>query len=438
MRTLFGTDGIRGTVGRPPFTLSDTVRLGQAIGTWVTTTYGENAHLLIAHDTRESGEWLLHSLCAGLLMFPLSVHVAGVLPTPAVSTIITQNHRFNCGIILSASHNPFSDNGIKMVDRVQGKLNLEDEARISYAYHHPTPPSYSMFGSLFAYTQGTTQYIASLISFFNSLSLDKLTIVLDCAHGATYKVAPAIFSALGARIILLHADPNGKNINEQSGALNPHLLQNAVIAHKADFGCAFDGDGDRVIMVNKKGDIKNGDDLLTLLSNHPLYQTQHTIVSTIMANQGLEQYLSKRNKKLLRTPVADRWVTAHLAKHALLLGGEQSGHVILQDYLPTGDGIATALRVIESVLHNNNKEMHTFETYPQKLINIPVTHKKDLKEPTIAAIIAQYTKQLDSGRICVRYSGTENLLRVMVEDRETDSVNRICFHLAHALEKELQ
>ncbi len=438
MGNLFGTDGIRGTVGTAPFRLEDTVRLGTAIGEWITTTYGAHAHLLIAHDTRQSGDWLTSTLCAGLLISPLTVHLAGVLPTPAVSHILKQNSHFDCGIIISASHNPFRDNGIKIIDRTNGKLAERHEATISHLYHHPTAALYNTFGSTTIFTHAAQTYISAVTSFFTPLSLKGLTIALDCANGATHEVAPAIFSALGARIITAHARPNGKNINDQCGALDPRSLQETVIANKADFGCAFDGDGDRVIMVDRNGQVKNGDDMLALLSNHPHYKNQNIIVGTVMANQGLEQYLHDAHKQLLRTPVGDRWVAAQLAEHKLLLGGEQSGHIILHDYLPTGDGIATALRVIESVLHTDNWLMHTFDAYPQKMINIPVVHKKDLKEPAIAAIIADYRKQLDSGRLCVRYSGTENLLRVMVEDRENDTVHRICSHLAQALAKELQ
>ena len=438
MGNLFGTDGIRGTVGTPPFRLEDTVRLGTAIGEWITSTYGANAHLLVAHDTRQSGDWLTSSLCAGLLLSPLTVHLAGILPTPAVSHILKNNSHFDCGIIISASHNPFIDNGIKIIDRTNGKLEEQHETVISQTYYHPTATLYNTFGSTTIFADAPQIYISALTNFFSTLSLKGLSIVLDCANGATYTVAPAIFSALGAQVITVHAQPNGKNINEQCGALDPQSLQETVIANKADFGCAFDGDGDRVIMVDRNGGVKNGDDMLALLSNHLHYKNQNIVVGTVMANQGLEQYLHGAHKQLLRTPVGDRWVAAQLTEHKLLLGGEQSGHIILHDYLPTGDGIATALRVIESVLQTDNWSMHTFDAYPQKMINIPVVHKKDLKEPAIAAIIADYRKQLDSGRLCVRYSGTENLLRVMVEDRENDAVHRICSHLAQALAKELQ
>jgi phosphoglucosamine mutase len=438
MSILFGTDGIRGTIGVPPFTTNNTVRLGSAIGSWIESTYGPHAQIIIAHDTRQSADWLTNALCAGLLLSPIKIHLAGVLPTPAISHLLKENSQFDCGIILSASHNPYQDNGIKMVDRTYGKITPEQEKAICAYYENGSKQPGTTFGSVVSFEHASEHYSTALLKQFNTLSLKGRTVVLDCANGATSTVAPQMFSALGAQVISIHAKPNGININEQCGALHPRYLQKAVIEHAADFGCAFDGDGDRVMIVSKDGQIKNGDDMLALLSEHPAYTAQRTLVGTVMSNQGLEQYLKSHSKKLIRTDVGDRWVGEQLKKNNLLFGGEQSGHVILQDILPTGDGIATALRILESITHSHNWDMKTFDRYPQKLINIPVVHKKDLKEPPIAAIIAEYETQLDSGRIHVRYSGTENLLRVMVEDREDDATHRLCDHLAKALEKELQ
>ncbi len=438
MSNLFGTDGIRGAIGIFPFTVEDTIRLGKALGEWIGDTYGTNAHVLMVQDTRESADWFSHTLGTGLLMHPLTIHHAGVLPTPAVSHLLAGNSHFDCGIILSASHNPFQDNGIKIIDRKAGKINQDQEISISNKYHRNRPSTYNQFGTTCTFKDAAQLYTETITARFQTLSLKGKTIVLDCAHGAVHAVAPAIFSALGARVITMHNAPNGRNINEDCGALHPLSVQKAVIQYKADLGCAFDGDGDRVILVNQDGEIKNGDDMLALLSNHPHYTKQSVLVGTVMSNQGLEHYLSLQNKQLLRTPVGDRWIAQKLNEQNFLLGGEQSGHIILHDVLSTGDGIATALRVLESIVHTDNWSMQTFDSYPQKLINVPIVHKKDLKEPAIAAIIAEYQKQLDSGRLHVRYSGTENLLRVMVEDRETDATHRICSHLAQALEKELQ
>lgn len=438
MSNLFGTDGIRGTVGHFPLTQSDLNRLGNAIGAWLQKKYGSQSNVLIAHDTRFSNDWLLAALASGMLLSDCTLHHAGTLPTPAVSLLIQETSLFDCGIVISASHNPFQDNGIKIVDRSNGKLSDDDERMISSLFFANTPPSYISFGTHTSFSSAEDQYIHSLLKKFKNLSLSGKKIVLDCAYGATYRIAPIIFSALGAEVIPLHTEPNGKNINHNCGALELAPVQDAVQLYGADVGCAFDGDGDRVILVNKNGLIKSGDDILALLSTHPLYQNQKTVVGTVMANIGLHHFLFEQNKKLVRTPVGDRWVAQYMLEHELLLGGEQSGHIILGDYLPTGDGIATALRVIETIHITGNWDMNSFTRFPQKLINVPVKIKKDLKEPTIAAIIAKYEKQLHSGRLFIRYSGTENVLRIMVEDSQQDAVARVSRQLAQALKEQLQ
>jgi Phosphomannomutase len=243
---------------------------------------------------------------------------------------------------------------------------------------------------------------------------------------------------LGADIIALNTSPNGTNINNECGALHTTHLQQEVVKQHADIGFAFDGDGDRVIAVNRNGGAKNGDDIIALLSQHPLYMQQKTIVGTIMSNHGLELFLHAQGKHLVRTAVGDKYVAAYLNDHQNLLGGEQSGHIIMYDYLQTGDGMMTALRIIETIIMTNNWDMKTFERLPQILINIPVVHKRDLKDPDIASIITHYEQQLDSGRVIVRYSGTENLLRVMVEDTTQKAAQTIGTNLGKALQQKLQ
>ncbi len=438
MSNLFGTDGVRGLVGKSPFTLSELPQLGKAIGEWASAKYSSHPHILLAHDTRISKDWITSALTAGILLSPVTIHYAGTLPTPAVLHLVQKKQLFGCGLIISASHNAYQDNGIKIVDGTSGKLSNKDELNISELVHCKAVPTYNSLGSTLQFETAGEEYISFVLSFFKTLSLVGKKIILDCAHGASYKIAPTIFAALGAEVISMHTSPNGQNINKECGAIALRSLQQAVQFYKADIGCAFDGDGDRVILVNKQGIIKNGDDMLALLSNHPAYSQEQTIVGTVMSNQGLQTYLYKKNKTLVRTAVGDRWVASHLNQQGLLLGGEQSGHVILHDFLRSGDGIATALRVIEAIQETDNWQLKTFEVFPQKLVNIPVLKKKDLKEPAIAAIIAKYEKQLDSGRLFVRYSGTENLLRIMVEDREQDAVHRISSQLAQALKQKLQ
>ena len=438
MGTLFGTDGIRGTVGIFPFTQNDVFRLGNAIGAWLVATYKKDAQLLLAHDTRHSADWLSSTLCSGILQHPITIHTAGILPTPAISHLLKTEPLFDCGIILSASHNPYQDNGIKVVDRKLGKLSSQQEEIISHFFHQRPKCDYGQFGRLAHHANAAEIYHEEILRTFSSLSLAGKKIVLDCAHGATFNLAPRIFKALGADVFTIHASPNGTNINDKSGALYTAPLQKAVVEQNADYGCAFDGDGDRVILVNQAGIVKDGDDILALLTDHPRYQEQQTIVSTVMSNYGLEAFLKSKGKQLLRTQVGDRWVAQELTNLNLLLGGEQSGHVIVRDILPTGDGITTALRVLEASLESGNSSLETFNRYPQYLINVPVSEKRDLKEPALAAIILEYEQQLYSGRVHVRYSGTENLLRIMVEDAKEQNASIICTHLASALKQALQ
>ncbi len=438
MQKLFGTDGIRGPVGTSPLTTPEIIKLGSAIGRWIHKTYGSHAQILLAQDTRASGHWITATLSAGLLLSRVTVHHAGILPTPAVSRLIADDLQFSVGIIISASHNVYQDNGIKLVDRRGNKLTQQAENEITTLYHNDFTQLSQTFGAFKSFTHAAERYQQSVLTFFSTLNLSNRTLVLDCAHGATYQIAPEIFRQLGASIIELNTQPSGSNINEQCGSVYPEKLQRVVREHNADMGIAFDGDGDRAIIVNRAGAIKNGDDILALLSHHPAYQNQSTVAGTIMSNQGLARYLEQFQKTLARTAVGDRWVSEYLIQHQLLLGGEQSGHIILKDYLATGDGIVTALRLLEAIQHTDNWDLKTFKPCPQLLVNVPVRHKKDLKQSPLAAIITEYEHKLESGRVSVRYSGTENLLRIMVEAEQLETVRSISAQLSQRLKKELQ
>lgn len=437
MKNLFGTDGIRATVGKEPLTLSHLSQCGAAIARWALDKYGTRPHILLSHDTRQSAYWIMSALQAGLLLNPITIHYAHVFPTAGLCKLLQQNNSFHAGIVISASHNGFHDNGIKIIDRITGKLSQEEEMNISSYYHTPQPFEYTHFGTVVSYDNSFMEYAEHIVATFEKKILSHLTIVLDCAHGATYKVAPYIFNQLGAQVIPINVSPNGLNINKDCGSLSLKSLQHAVVHHKADIGFAFDGDGDRVIAVNRSGEIKNGDDILALLSTHPLYEQEKTIIGTVMTNHGLDLFLRPQNKNLVRTAVGDKYVAEYLERDGGLLGGEQSGHIILHDYLQTGDGIMTALRILESILHTGNWQMDTFKKCPQLLINLPIEEKKDLNDPTIAALISEYESQLNSGRLVIRYSGTENVLRIMIEDKEENHMRMIGTHLASALKKEL-
>lgn len=437
-RNIFGTDGIRSPVGTSPFTRSELVQLGCAIGQWAREYYKKNnVRILLAQDTRESGSFITAALATGLLPYGIDLIHVGTLPTPALY-YVQKKYDADCCIMISASHNPYQDNGIKIFDMLNNKLSIMAEEYITQLFYSTLPTTYTQLGTLHYATNAIDYYIQGIQSLFPRKFLDGKKIVLDCAHGATSHTAPALFQAFGAHSIIINNTPTGKNINDNCGSIYPQTLQQTVINEHADIGFAFDGDGDRIIAVNKYGEIKNGDDILALLINHPRYACQQTIVGTIMSNQGLAAFLHQHNKSFIRTNVGDKYIADQLRTQNLLLGGEQSGHIILYDYQPIGDGVVTALHILETLIATHNWNMHTFEPFPQVLINIPIAYKKNLDDPSLQEIIAQHESQLDNGRIVVRYSGTEPLLRVMVEERNKHTAYEIGTQLAHILQQQLR
>jgi phosphoglucosamine mutase len=429
--TLFGTDGIRANVGTFPLDEQTLPLLGKALGTWIITKYGTSATVLLAHDTRLSSDWLKTTLLSGLLQYPVHITDAYVLPTPAVFNLIHQSSYYNAGIVISASHNPYHDNGIKIMDARTGKITDEDQDHITHLL--TSPRSSILFGTYTLWPEASRRYNDALMKAFEPHFLQGKKIVLDCANGATATIAPTLFKAYGAQVIGINTTPNGANINDSCGATYVAPLQRTVLAHQADIGFAFDGDGDRVIAVSRDGTVKNGDDLLALLSHHPAYTHAPTIVSTIMANQGLEAYLQEHGKMLLRTSVGDKYVTEKLLSLQLPLGGEQSGHIILRDYLLMGDGIFAALRIAQTLIYLNNWSMHTFTKYPQFLINIPITKRVDLTASPYAELIEENQQLIAPGRLVIRYSGTEPLLRIMAEALHEHQAQRIVTTLSEKL-----
>lgn len=435
---FFGTDGIRTMVGKPPLTKEQLPLLGYAIGKWLQQTYGTFPNILLAHDTRNSASFIRSALISGLTQMPITIYDADVLPTPAVCTLVKNNPTIHAGIIISASHNIYTDNGIKIIDAQGNKINMADELYISDAlqntHNNSIPP---LFGTHLHWPEAAQQYINTLVNAMAPTRLDGTIIMLDCANGATSFVAPAIFKQLGAHVITLHNNPKGNNINAECGSVHPHKLQKEIIKNNAHIGFAFDGDGDRVIMVTKNGTIKDGDDMLALLANHPRYLKETMIVGTIMSNKGVENHLRTQNKYFTRVAVGDKEIAHTLTTHNWLLGGEPSGHIIMRDYLNSGDGIYTALRITEMLTLSNNWAVETFEKYPQLLINIPVIHKHDLTDPIVSTIITKYQSYLPNGRLEVRYSGTEPVLRIMIEDRDAHHAQHIGTHLSTDLQQTL-
>lgn len=435
---LFGTDGIRNKVGERPFIHADLVQLGYALAQWILTRYGMDASLLLAYDTRISAAYINATLKSALLAYPLHLEDAGIVPIGTLSKIVAHSSRWHVGVMISASHNPYYDNGIKLICAQSGKLSAYDEAIISSLFYQEKPTNtYTTFGTDHSYTNLLMEYKQLLNTYFPPLFLKGIRIVIDCAYGACSYYAPEIFTYFGAQVIALHTAYNGTNINHECGALHPEKLQHAVIEHAAHIGFAFDGDGDRVIVINDKGNIKDGDDILALLTTHPLYASSSSIVATTMSNKGLETYLHKKGKTLIRTTVGDKYVAQELEHHNLLLGAEQSGHIILRDYVNSGDGIFAALRILETVQLTNNYAFETFTKHPQAYINIPVNYKKDLTEEPLQSHIATHQQQCTDGRVVVRYSGTENVLRLMVEHPDIVQARALITSLAKLLQKEL-
>jgi phosphoglucosamine mutase len=437
MTTLFGTDGIRGRVGEDIFVQEKLLKLGGAFAQWAQEQYGTNPHILLIHDTRISCSYIKSALKTSLLRHPITLYDGGVLPTPAALHILQENVALHCALVISASHNPYQDNGIKIFDK-KGKITEEHEQKISALFLQNHHDNYEFLGQEIIYTDAEKIYCNRLKKLFSSLSLHSKKIVLDVAQGATYRCAQKIFKSLGARVIMINNKPNGRNINQSCGTLALASLQKAVVHHHADIGFAFDGDGDRLMAVNSQGIIKDGDDILAVLSEHPLYAGQNTLVGTLMTNSAFENYLRSKNKSLWRTSVGDKYIIEYLLQHNLLLGGEQSGHIILQDILSTGDGIAAALRLIETLYHTHNWELETFNKYPQLLINIHIKHKKDLTLPPYASIIAQAHQNLSPGRLLVRYSGTEPILRIMAESEQQHATHTIGSEVAENLKNLLE
>lgn len=428
----FGTDGIRGRADKFPFTPDALKKLGKALYTWALTQYPNRStiNILIASDTRQSCAPIKKALCDGLLTYATTIVDAGVLSTPAACSFMQRDSTFDLGIVISASHNPYYDNGIKIFIAGGGKLSPSDESAVITYFNaiKETHGHEPILGTLYQ-KDLMPRYQEHINTLFKPNFLQGLTIALDCANGATSAMAPAIFAHFGATVIPLATTPNGTNINDNCGSLHPENLQQEVVIHKTFAGFAFDGDGDRIIAVNHQGELRDGDDIVWLLAHSDRYQHLSTIVGTIMANSGFEQALKIKEKTLIRVDVGDKHILKKLNECNLLLGGEPSGHIIMGDYLPICDGIVVALRLLEIMLTTNNITMTTFTHFPQVLLNIPITEKKDLATGACASIIASYQDALPEGRILVRYSGTENVLRIMTEAPNSEYAQTIAQQL---------
>lgn len=447
-RRLFGTDGIRGVANEYPMTAEVTVRLGQAIAHYFMSNdgqrpFGHRTRIVVGKDTRVSGYMFESSLVAGITSMGADVLLVGPLPTPGIS-FLTTGMRADAGIVISASHNAYADNGIKIFGRDGFKLPDQAEALIEEFVVSDSPPvaDPSRIGKATRIDDATGRYIVFLKNTFpRDLTLEGLRIVVDCAHGAAYKVAPSVLRELGAEVFTLGTEPDGFNINQDCGSLYPYNTARRVRETRADLGITLDGDADRLILIDEHGNIVDGDRILALCALHLHQQGQlrhSTLVTTVMSNIALDVALKKRGIDVVRTNVGDRYVVEAMRPNQLSLGGEQSGHLIFLDHSTTGDGMLAALQVL-AIMQREGKSLselsQVMTPFPQVLVNIEVRSKPPLEELSeFQDAVRQVEAQLEAeGRVLVRYSGTEPKARVMVEGPDENQVKAHADHLARLL-----
>ena len=430
-RRLFGTDGIRGTANTDPMTAGTALRLGQAAG--LMFTRGNHRHrVVIGKDTRLSGYMIEPALTAGFIGAGMDVVLLGPLPTPAIA-MMTRNLRADLGVMISASHNPFEDNGIKLFGPDGFKLSDETEAEIEAAMDGSLLGRLAKpakLGRASRLDDAGGRYIEAAKSTFpRGMRLDGLKIVIDCANGAAYRVAPAVLWELGADVIRVGVEPDGFNINRDCGSTVPAFLCGQVLKHGAHVGLALDGDADRLIMSDEKGQIIDGDQVLGLIARSFHAGGRLTgggIVATVMSNLGLERHLGSAGLTLHRTNVGDRYVVEKMRAAGINVGGEQSGHMILSDYATTGDGLLAALQVLAVLIEDGrpaSEVCRVFTPYPQLLKNVRYTGDSPLEKPSVQSAIAEAEALLEtSGRLLIRKSGTEPLIRVMAEGQDEAQV----------------
>ena len=449
---MFGTDGIRGEVGKFPLTQEAVFAIGRTLGVWLKEQYPQQKaplKILIGKDTRESGNELERALSEGAKFAGLQILRVGVCPTPTAA-YLTCTLGAHLGIAVSASHNPCSDNGIKFFDADGYKLFSFAERRIEEIFFGIFADKKIAFGDnsnlkledLKKQQDFIPLYLDFVKNILGGLKLSGLRVVIDCAFGSFSKIAPRVFRELGADVVAINSEPDGKNINVNCGTLYPQAMAEELMRHRADIGIAFDGDGDRVIVADEKGNILDGDYILAVLSRHFLEQDRlagNSVICTQMSNVGLELYLQKQGIRTIRTKVGDKYVLEEMLKTKANLGGEQSGHIIILERTTTGDGLIAALELIRVMLKTKkrlSKLAGVLRKFPQRLVNVRVKEKRPLEEiPGLNDTIKRCQRELgEACRILVRYSGTEKLARIMVEGREPSKVSRIADSLARLIQ----
>jgi phosphoglucosamine mutase len=441
---LFGTDGVRGKAGDYPLDHETVARLGAAL-VRAMQTGGRQLRFIVGRDTRESGDWIERELARGVRSAGAHITSAGVLPTPAIA-YVTRDMAFDAGLVISASHNPFQDNGIKVFsgrgEKFTEALEREVEAIIADA-------SWSVDGSPDIPVDRTDVIDADIaharLAFPDPQRLGRFKVAIDTANGATTTVAPRLFGELGFDVELLSASPDGRNINLDCGSTHPQHLARAVVERGCRAGIAFDGDGDRAILVDANGRLVDGDAVLLMCGRHMQRRGElkgNAVVATVMSNIGLELAFRESGIEMVRCPVGDKYVMEEMIKRGLSLGGEQSGHIIFSDHLSTGDGIVTALSVLR-VMADTGRTLADLAaqlvTYPQVLLNVRVRDKKDLASvaPIAAAMHRVEQRLAGQGRLLVRYSGTEPLLRVMIEGKDQQEIQTWAAEIVGAVKEHL-
>ena len=450
MEKLFGTDGIRGKVGEYPLTQEAVFNLGRTAGLWVKEQFPQAngpLTLLVGKDTRESGLELELALLKGVRFEGLQVLRIGICPTPSIA-YLTRVLSAHLGVAISASHNPGSDNGIKFFDSDGYKLFPFAEKRLEEIFFN-LPCDNKKPDLKSEQLKQEQDYIPLYLDFakksLGSLRLSRLRVVVDCAFGSFSKIAPQVLRELGADVFVINNEPDGKNINVNCGTLHPQAMAGRILQSRADIGIAFDGDGDRVIVADEKGNVLDGDHILAILGRHLLEQkrlNQNTIVCTEMSNIGLELYLEGLGGQVIRTAVGDKYVLQKMLKQRVNLGGEQSGHIILLERTTTGDGLIVALELIKVML-KENKSLSllaaNLQKYPQVLLNVKVKQKKPMEQiPGLKEAVSCCRTQLGkTGRVFIRYSGTEKLARIMIEGQDFSLINRLSHSLGKIIENEV-
>lgn len=444
MKKLFGTDGVRGVANIHPMTTETAMQIGKAIA-FIVKDRAQGNSIVIGKDTRISGYMLENSLAAGICSMGVNVQLVGPLPTPGIA-FITTSMRADAGVVISASHNPFQDNGIKIFSADGYKLPDAQEAEIEDLIFSQKMaalrPVAEEIGKASRIDDAAGRYIVSLKNTFpRNYVLDDFHIVLDCANGATYRVAPHVFTELGARVTLIASEPNGTNINLNCGALHPEIMAAKVKEVGANIGLALDGDGDRLIVCDEHGVIVDGDHIMAICASELLRQRKlkkKTLVATVMSNMGLEQAMQQMGGQMIRTQVGDRYVVEAMRNKGYNFGGEQSGHLVFLDYNTTGDGILAALQLLSIMIKKGRplSELATImTTYPQVLKNVRMANKIAPEHiPGFNQSLARAEKELGNrGRVLVRPSGTEPVIRVMVEGEDEQEINTIAQNLCEVI-----